>query len=52
MFGLGQLPEDEKSLITMITNFLVFALVSELIVLEPIHPLGSHLIVLKNFSFL
>ena len=37
MFVLAQLPEDEQSLITMITNLLVFALVSELIVLEPIH---------------
>ena len=37
MFASAQLPEDEQSLITMITNFLVFALVSELIVLEPIH---------------
>ena len=33
---IAQLPEDEQNLIKMITNFLVIALVSELIVLESI----------------
>ena len=33
----AELPDDEQRLIKNITNFLVFALVSELIVLELIH---------------